>query len=332
MTGPAALPLVIAHRGASGYRPEHTLAAYELAIELGADAIEPDIVASKDGVLVLRHENDISVTTDVAGHPEFAGRRTTKSIDGVSLTGWFTEDFTWDELRTLRARERLAKVRPGNAKHPEQPLLRLADLIALLDGADRAVGLVAELKHASYFGAIGLPLDRLLTDELWATGWNDDPRLTVESFETTVLGRLRERGLNGDSVFLLEADGSPADGAETGGVAMLYSDYLTDSGLAALAGTVDGISVNKRLLLSTDSAGNAVDVTDLVDRAHAVGLSVFCWTLRAENRFLPRNFRRGASRNAFGDWMGEFQLIMRSGVDGVFADQPDLALQARAAL
>ena len=332
MTGPDALPIVIAHRGASGYRPEHTRAAYELAIDLGADAIEPDIVASKDGVLVLRHENDISATTDVAKHPEFAARRTTKSIDGARLTGWFTEDFTWEELRTLRARERLAGIRPANTEHPEQPLLRLADLIHLLDAADRSVGLVAELKHASYFEAIGLPLDRLLADELRAAGWADDPRLTVESFETTVLGRLRDRGLNRDAVFLLEADGSPADGAETDGVAMQYSDYLTDSGLAAVAGTVDGISVNKQLLLRTDAAGNAIGVTDLVDRAHAAGLSVFGWTLRAENRFLPRNFRRGASRNAFGDWMAEFQLIMHSGVDGVFADQPDLALRARAEL
>jgi glycerophosphoryl diester phosphodiesterase len=147
-----------------------------------------------------------------------------------------------------------------------------------------------------------------------------------------VLGLVRDRGLRADVVFLLEADGSPADGAGNGGVALAYSDYLTDSGLAELAGTVEGISVNKRLILRLDAAGAAVGVTDLVDRAHAVGLSVFCWTLRAENLFLARNFKRGASRGAFGDWMSEFQLILRSGVDGVFADQPDLALRARAAL
>ena len=199
MTGTRTVPLVIAHRGASGYRPEHTLAAYELAIDLGADAIEPDIVASKDGVLVLRHENDISATTDVADHPEFAGRRTTKTIDGVKRTGWFTEDFDWAELHTLGARERLPKIRKGNVAYAGQGILRLADLIGVLDGADRAVGMVAELKHASYFDAIGLPLDRLLADELAAAGWAGDPRLTIESFEPTVLGRVRERGCAGMS-------------------------------------------------------------------------------------------------------------------------------------
>ncbi|HXR44580.1 MAG TPA: glycerophosphodiester phosphodiesterase family protein, partial [Pseudolysinimonas sp.] len=143
---------VIGHRGASGYRPEHSRSAYELAIALGADAVEPDIVATRDGELVLRHENDISGTTDVARHPEFAARRTTKTVDGASITGWFTEDFTWDELSTLRVVERLPALRPHSASFDGlQPMLRLRDLLTILDDATRAVDLVAEIKHPSYF-------------------------------------------------------------------------------------------------------------------------------------------------------------------------------------
>jgi glycerophosphoryl diester phosphodiesterase len=319
-------PLVIAHRGASGYRPEHTRSAYLLAIELGADAIEPDIVATSDRVLVLRHENEISGTTDVAEHPEFASRRTTKLVDGEELTGWFTEDFTWAELSTLRATERLPRLRKANRAFDE-PILRLVDLLDILDAADRRVALVAEIKHASYFESIGLPLDELFAAELAAAGWTGDPRLTVESFELTVLGQLRARGIGGRLVFLLEASGSPADDPSHP-----FADYLAPDGLAALAAEVDGISVDKQLLLRSDVAGNAIDVTDLVDRAHAAGLTVFCWTLRAENTFLAKNLRIGRSSAAFGDWRREYRMIMASGIDGVFADQPDLAVEARAAL
>lgn len=326
-----ARPLVIAHRGASGYRPEHSRAAYELALDLGADAVEPDIVATRDGVLVLRHENEISGTTDVAAHPEFAGRRTTKVIDGQKLSGWFTEDFTWLELTTLRVRERLPKIR-GRVFDGEQGILRLTDLIDLLD-ARGGVGMVAEIKHASYFESIGLPLDELFAAELSAAGWERDPRLTVECFETGVLGKIRSRGVEARYVFLLESAGAPADQvARFGKRAKPFSDYLTDAGLAELAAGVDGISVDKRILLKTDAAGHVTGTTDLVARAHAAGLLVFCWTLRAENNFLAKNLRRAGGLGEYGDWMAEFQLIMRSGLDGVFADQPDLAIEARSAL
>ena len=332
--GPRTHPLVVAHRGASGYRPEHTRAAYELAISQGVDAVEPDIVATSDGVLVVRHENEISGTTDVAAHLEFADRRTAKMIDGSKLTGWFTEDFSWAELASLRTTERIPKIRRHNtAFSGQQGILRLTDLFDLLDGADRGVGMVAEIKHASYFDSIGLPLDELFAAELTAAGWDDDARLTIESFEPTVLGRIRERGIRGDLVFLLEATGAPADRvAVEGAAAMRYPAYLSTNELARLATAVDGISVDKDLLLRTDSAGNLIGVTDLVERAHSAGLSIFCWTLRAENKFLARNLRSGSSAGAFGDWMTEFQLIMRSGVDGVFTDQPDLALEARRSL
>jgi glycerophosphoryl diester phosphodiesterase len=328
------LPLVIAHRGASGYRPEHTRAAYELAIEQGADALEPDVVASKDGVLVIRHENEISGTTDVASRPEFADRRATRTIDGSKLTGWFTEDFTWAELATLNARERLPKVRPRNEEAAgEQGILRLADLLELVDGAPRRVGLVVEVKHAAYFESIGLPLDVLLASELSAADWTDDDRLTVESFEKSVLLAIRARGVAATLVYLIDAKGAPADEvAAKGRRASPYSAYLTRGGLADLAAEVDGISVHKRLILPKGAPTSAEGVTDLVARAHAAGLTVFCWTLRAENKFLPKPLRRGEAADEFGDWRREFEVIYNTGVDGVFADQPDLAIAARAAL
>lgn len=325
-------PLVIAHRGASGYRPEHSRSAYELACNLGADAVEPDIVATKDGVLVLRHENEISGTTDVASHRQFAERKVTKIIDGQKITGWFTEDFTWPELQELRVRERIPKLR-GKSFDGKEGILRLTDLLEMLD--DRGdVGLVAEIKHATYFESIGLPLDELFAAELGSAGWSKDPRLTIECFETTVLRQLRARGVRATYVFLLESAGAPADEVVARGKeAALFSSYLTGEGLAALeASGVDGISVDKRMLFVTDKSGHVTGTNDLVQRAHAAGLSVYCWTLRAENYFLAKNFQRGKSARELGAWRDEFQLIMRTGLDGVFADQPDLALEARSAL
>ena len=334
--------LVIGHRGASGYRPEHSRSAYQLAFDQGADAVEPDLVATKDRVLVIRHENEISGTTDVASHPEFADRRTTKVIDGQTLRGWFTEDFTWAELATLQATERLPRVRPGNTEFAGEGILRLIDLLALLDAApESALGtricMVAEIKHASYFASIGLPLDELFAAELASAGWSNDERLTVESFEETVLGQIRDRGVRARYLFLVESEGCPADQvAKRGADARTYASYLTVDGLTALAGSVDGISVDKHILQATDASGSAVSRAavgaELVTRAHAAGLTVFCWTLRAENRFLAKRLRHGASARLFGDWRSEFLELMGMGVDGVFTDQPDLAIEARTAL
>ncbi|HOT32868.1 MAG TPA: glycerophosphodiester phosphodiesterase family protein [Rhodoglobus sp.] len=325
----ARVPLIIGHRGASGYRPEHTRAAYELAFRLGADAVEPDIVATRDGVLVLRHENEISGTTDVASRPEFADRRTTKLIDGARLTGWFTEDFTWAELSTLRAVERLPQVRQASATFDGlEPILRLRDLLGIIDDAsgDRQRIMVAELKHATYFESIGLPLDELFASEV--SGWASDENLIVECFEQTVLGKVRARGVPGRVVFLAEASGSPADlVAQFGSKALPYSAHLTNAGLARLATAVDGVSVDKRLILSTDAAGTTT-TTDFVERAHAAGLEVYTWTLRAENKFLAKGMRRGSSARDYGDWLDEFRLILGTGLDGVFADQPDLVREA----
>ena len=299
--------------------------------------MEPDLVVTKDRVLVIRHENEISGTTDVASHREFADRRTTKVIDSVALSGWFTEDFSWAELATLRATERLPKVRPGNTEFAGEGILRLVDLLALLDAAPLSalgarIGMVAEIKHASYFASIGLPIDELFAAELAAAGWSDDDRLTVECFEETALGQINDRGVRARYVFLVESEGVPADQvAKWGADARTYASYLTVDGMAALAVRVDGISLNKHILQATDASGSTVGA-ELVARAHTAGLTVFCWTLRAENTFLKKSLRHGASARHFGDWMTEFLELMGLGVDGVFTDQPDLAIEARTAL
>jgi glycerophosphoryl diester phosphodiesterase len=323
--------LVIGHRGASGYRPEHTRASYELAVALGADAVEPDIVATKDGVLVLRHENEISGTTDIASHPEFAGRRVTKRVDGVSQTGWFTEDFTWAELSTLRAVERLPQLRQGSATFDGmQPILRFDELLDLLDAAadrtGRSIRLVAEIKHPTHFAASGLPLDELVASELGR--WNQPDRLIVECFEQNVLMQLKGRGIQGTYVYLIESKGSAPDlVASFGRKALPYSAQLTSAGLARLARDVDGVSVDKNLLL--DVKDGAVTETDLVERAHGAGLTVYTWTLRPENRFLAPPHRIGKTPRDWGDWRREFDLILSTGVDGIFVDHPDLGVAAR---
>ncbi|CAN5139783.1 hypothetical protein BH09ACT1_BH09ACT1_27160 [soil metagenome] len=215
-------------------------------------------------------------------------------------------------------------MRPGNAAFDgSEGILRLADLLAMLDAADRPIGMVAEIKHPTYFAGVGFALDELFAAELTAAGWDDDERLTVECFEETVLHAVRERGIRARLVLLIDAEGAPADQvALHGSAAMPYEEYLTDASLAALAERVDGISVDKHILLS--------DNDQLVARAHEVGLTVFTWTLRAENRFLAKNLRSGKARSDYGDWRTEYDQLMRTGVDGVFADQPDLALEARA--
>jgi glycerophosphoryl diester phosphodiesterase len=330
-------PLVIGHRGAPGYRPEHSRSSYELAFALGADSVEPDVVASKDGVLVLRHENEISGTTDVESRPEFAHLRTTKTVDEDEHTGWFTEDFTWDELSTLRVRERIPAVRPASASFDgTQGILRLRDLAEIVDRAseqhDRELGMTVEIKHATFFAAAGLPLDELVAAELRASGWGTGRALIVESFEKTVLGGVAARGVDAQYVYLVERSGAAADlVARNGADAATYADELTDHGLDALAGVVDGVSADKALVLTLDADGVAQGASDLVDRLHARGLSAYAWTLRPENRFLSTGFRRGPS-DAFGDWQSEFEVILRTGIDGVFVDHADMGVAARDAL
>lgn len=328
-------PLIIGHRGAPGYRPEHSAAAYRLAFELGADAVEPDIVASRDGVLVVRHENEISGTTNVADHPEFAARRTTKVVDGKKHTGWFVEDFTWEELSRLRCRERLAKVRPDNRDYDDsEPILRLRDVLRIVDEAGAASGqpkrVVVEIKHAKFLLQAGLDIASLLLAELAATGWEARPeQLIIESFELGVLERLSRARVRGTLVYLTERMGTPPDEPQPGRPSRSYAWYRSDAGLDFLTQRVDGISVAKGSLIRVNALGRATGHTDLVARAHARGLLVYTWTLRPENRFLNVRFQSSLRGAEWGDWQGEFGLILRSGVDGIFVDHPDLGVALR---
>lgn len=327
---PAGRPLVIGHRGAPGYLPEHTRSSYALALAQGADAVEPDVVFTKDRVAVVRHENEIGSTTDVADHPEFADRRTTKSVDGAELTGWFTEDFTWAELATLRCRERLPLLRPQSAAADRQePPLRLRDVLDLVrdasDAGGRAVGVVLEVKHATYFTHLGFDVAALLHAELADAGWDAGAQpLIVESFELAVLSQLRERGIAAEYVFLLEADGRPYDlVAARGDAAPTYRALCSPEGLDGLVGVVDGISVDKLMLVGPPD----VRVPDLVGSAHARGLRVLTWTCRPENLFLEARHRSSPDPSdaaAFGDVAAEWHEIAATGVDGVFVDHPDL--------
>ncbi|WP_109210388.1 MULTISPECIES: glycerophosphodiester phosphodiesterase family protein [Microbacterium] len=326
-------PLVIGHRGAPGYRPEHSRSSYAMAFAMGVDAVEPDIVVSRDGVLVVRHENEISGTTDVAQRPEFADRRTTKTVDGIALTGWFTEDFTWDELATLRCRERIPDVRASSASFDdEQPVLRLRDVLDAVREASleqgREIGVVLEIKHATYFASIGWDIAALVDAELrdarWASG---ELPLTIEAFESTVLFALQERGIRAAYVYLLEASGRPFDLYSTQGKAALtYRQTAAPAGLDGLAGRVDGISVDKRTILAPDKLGRTSGASRVVADAHDRGLRVFTWTCRPENRFLIGQFRGRGGPEAFGDWEAEWGIIRDAGVDGVFVDHPDLGV------
>ena len=332
-------PLVIGHRGAPGYRPEHSEASYRLAFELGADAVEPDIVVTRDGVLVVRHENEISGTTDVAERPEFASRRTTKVVDGERMTGWFTEDFSWDELRTLRCVERLGRVRPDNREYDgTEPLLRLCDVLRIVDeesaARGRALAAVVEVKHAEYFRSIGIDIGELLARELERCGWGDRrERLVIECFELGVLGRLKRAGVRASYVFLAERVGAPADevarAAAGGERARPYEWYRSDRGLDELTGLVDGVSLDKASIIRTSLFGRAIGHTDVVARAHERGLTVFTWTLRPENRYLNPRFQSTRRGSDWGDWQAEFGLVIGSGVDGIFVDHADLGVAAR---
>ncbi|WP_294018779.1 glycerophosphodiester phosphodiesterase [Sphingomonas sp.] len=317
-------PIVIAHRGASGERPEHTLAAYSLAIEQGADFIEPDLVMTKDGQLVARHENDITGTTDVASRKEFADRKRTKTIDGISHTGWFTEDFTLAELKALRAKERLPLLRRGNAKFDGQfevPTLR--EIIALAKAGTaktgRTIGIYPETKHPSYFASIGLPMEALLVAELKAAGWDRaDAPVFIQSFEVNNLKTLKQL-TQVPLIQLMAADGGPADKAQPS-----YKAMATPEGLKAIAAYASGVGPQKDMVVAGDGT-----VLPLVADAHAAGLKVHPWTFRAENYFLPSGLRKGINPAGHGDMAAEIARFLAAGVDGLFTDYPYLGVQAR---
>ncbi|WJM15168.1 glycerophosphodiester phosphodiesterase family protein [Microbacterium arborescens] len=326
-------PLVIGHRGAPGYLPEHTRSSYLLALENGVDAVEPDVVFSRDGVAIIRHENEIGTTTDVADHAEFAARRTTKTVDGAAVIGWFTEDFTWDELSRLRCRERLPQLRPDSARRDgAEPMLRLRDLFDLVadfaEQSGRRPGIVVEIKHATFFESAGFDVAGLVGAEIEAVRADlAGLPLWIESFELTILDRLADAGVAGTRIFLLEADGTPYDlVAAEGEHARGYRAWASPAGLDALRGRVAGVSLDKRMIL--DPAQGADGGRVLVDAAHERDLVVFTWTARPENAFLARRHRRRGGRSAWGDYRAEWAELAASGVDGVFVDHPDLGVDA----
>jgi len=329
-------PLVIAHRGASGYRPEHTLAAYELGARLGADFVEPDLVSTKDGVLVTRHENEISGTTDVADREEFAGRRTTKVIDGQSLTGWFTEDFTLRELRTLRAKERIPEIRQRNTiydgRYQVPTFQQVIDLTRRLSRElDREIGIYPETKHPTYFRSIGLPLEEPLVRALRRNRLDRKrSKVFVQSFETSNLKAL-DRKIDTPLVQLLGSKKSQPYDFVVKGDKRTYADLATPAGLREIARYADGVGPSKDYIVPRDSSGASAAPTTFVRDAHWAGLVVHPYTFRNENTFLPRELRSSGDPAAYGNAFGEYSQFYGLGVDGVFSDNPDTAVEARAA-
>ncbi|MEU0588836.1 glycerophosphodiester phosphodiesterase family protein [Streptomyces sp. NPDC006132] len=311
-------PVVIGHRGAAGWRPEHTAASYTYAVQTGADWIEPDLVPTKDHVLVVRHENEISQTTDVARRPEFADRRTTKTVDGRSVTGWFTEDFTLAELKTLRAVERLPRVRDRNTvfdgREEVMTFQEVVDLARRLSRTyGRTIAVFPETKHPTYFRSIGLPLETELAAAIRRNRLGRR-ECVVQSFEPTSLKRIAAAGLGVPLWQALGTTGGPYDLPGT-----TYGEMATPAGLADIAEYADWIGPDKSSLVGTS----------LVADAHAAELRIGPYTFRAENQFLPADLRRGTGPNDFGDAFAEYALYYRMGVDAVVTDFPDLAVMAR---
>jgi glycerophosphoryl diester phosphodiesterase len=307
-------PQIIAHRGASGERPEHTRAAYALAIEQGTDFIEPDLVMSRDGVLIVRHETEIGETTDVATRPEFADRRTIKTVDGRPLRGWFAEDFTLAELKTLRARERLPDLRPANtAFDGQEPILTFDEVLDIAAAA--GVGVVPELKHPSYFAALGLPMEDALVAVLARRSLTGaEAPVIIQCFEVGPLQRLRTR-IATPLLQLVAAGGGPFDRPD-----LSYAAMVTPEGLAGIATYADWIGADTRLIEPAPGAPTAL-ITD----AHAAGLKASAWTFRAENAFLPEGDRIGADPAGHGRLRERLARFAGYGLDAAFTDHPGLA-------
>lgn len=341
-----ATPIVIGHRGASGYRPEHTLASYELAIALGADYIEPDLVSTKDGILIARHENEISGTTDVGDRPEFAERKTTKVIDGVEVTGWFTEDFTLEEIKTLRAKERIPQIRPGSAEFDGQfevpTFQEVIDLARQKSYDGRTIGIYPETKHPTYFDSIGLSLEEPLVEILQANGLvNADAPVFIQSFETANLKELNQM-IDVPLVQLFGAVNEKPYDFVANGDSRTYGDLTSPEELSSIAEYAEGIGPSKRLIVPaqtvdengdgkpddlnedgqiSDADRRLQEPTSLVDDAHAAGLLVHPYTFRSEDFFLAQDYD--------GNPELEYQQFFRLGVDGLFSDNPDAAFAVR---
>ncbi|MEV7001335.1 glycerophosphodiester phosphodiesterase [Streptomyces sp. NPDC093982] len=328
-------PTIIGHRGASGYRPEHTLGSYQLALDMGADIVEAgDLVPTKDGHLVCRHEPEIGGTTDVADHPEFADRKKTKSLDGVATTGWFTEDFTLAELKTLRATERIPANRPHNILYNGrweiptfEEVLRWQDEQSRKRG--KQVWIYPELKHPTYFRKQGLALEERVAKVLHKHGKDRrNSPVILQSFEPTSIQRLNKLVDNPLVVLLSGATTRPWDFVETGDPRTV-ADLVKPAGLREIASYAQGIGPTLDLVIPKDANGNLTQPTTLVADAHKVGLILHPYTMRNENPFLPTSFRKGTDADAYGDVFGAYKTYFATGIDGVFTDNPDTGLLAR---
>ncbi|WP_185867923.1 glycerophosphodiester phosphodiesterase [Streptomyces sp. WAC00469] len=329
------VPTVIGHRGASGYRPEHTFGSYQLALDMGAHIVEAgDLVPTKDGHLVCRHEPEIGGTTDVADHPEFADRKTTKNLDGVPTTGWFTEDFTLAELKTLRAVERIPDNRPHNTLYNGRwEIPTFEEVLAWQDEHTRKRGrqvwIYPELKHPTYFRAQGIDLEKRVAAVLRRHGKDKkNSPVILQSFEPTSIQRMR-RLVDNPLVVLLDAAGTrPYDFVATGDPRTV-DDLVTPAGLREIAGYAQGIGPTVDLIIPKDADGNLTKPSTLVSDAHAAGLILHPYTVRNENPFLPPALRKGSDPDAYGDVFRLFQAYFATGIDGIFTDNPDTGLLAR---
>jgi glycerophosphoryl diester phosphodiesterase len=335
---------VIGHRGACGYVPEHTLTSYFIAMQDVVDFVEPDLVMTKDGVLVARHENEISGTTDVAQRPEFASRRTTKTIDGIAHTGWFTEDFTLAELKTLRARERIPDIRPGNTRFDGQfQIPTLDEICALVAGVQqqremtakqlglpppKRIGVYPETKHPTYFQGLGLAMETLLVDTLHRSGYKGRDGLgVIQCFEVSNLEAMRKL-TDLPIVQLMEDEGAPFDFLAKGD-RRTYRDMITPAGLAEIGTYATAIGPHKSQVIPLGANERLGAPTSLINDAHAAGLQVHAYTFRAENRYLPKDLRSSADPNALGDLQRELRAYLEAGLDGFFTDHADYGVRAR---
>ncbi|MDA3933288.1 MAG: glycerophosphodiester phosphodiesterase family protein [Gammaproteobacteria bacterium] len=326
-------PLIIAHRGASGYVPEHTLAAYALAIFQGADYIEPDLVMTRDKVLIARHDNRLELSTNVAELPQFSARRDQRVVDGESVSGWFSEDFTLAEIRQLRAIERIPALRPANSRFDGQFSIptfnEIIELVqALQQSGGRIIGIYPEIKHPAHFQQLDMAAEPVLIEALQQYGYRDrDDPVWLQSFEPQSLRQLRQMTAL-RLVQLLAAKGVSAD--QLGHAAALdYAGMASVRGLHGIREYADAIGVDKRMIVRPDTAGNlsVAQASSLVADAHAVGLAVHAWTFRAENAFLPTTLQSSSDPAAPGDLAAELTLFRQLGVDGFFLDHADIAVK-----
>ncbi|XP_028159457.1 glycerophosphodiester phosphodiesterase GDPD6-like [Ostrinia furnacalis] len=333
MSADACGPLVIAHRGASGYVPEHTLGAYALAVTMGADYIEPDLVMTKDGHLIARHDNELGLSTDVASHPEFASRYQTKTVDRVTVSGWFTEDFTLAEIKTLRAIERIPANRPGNARMDGafdvptfQEIIELAKSMETI--YCREIGVYPELKHGTYFQQLGLAMEEPVVEAFHSNGYRGpDAPAYIQSFEISNLKELKT--LTDLRLLQLLGASQPYDQFVLG-TNVTYLSMATPEGLREIASYAYAVGPEKAYIIPRTVNDTLGDPTPFVENAHAAGLKVHPFTFRSENSFLPAEFRSNdTSPDAIGDTAGEMLAFLRTGIDGLFVDQPDVLVRIR---